>query len=191
VATAVANTPVVRTVPMPQREQEIFITLRDRESDKLVTVIELLSPANKRAGSDGRREYLAKREAVLLSPAHLVELDLLRGGERLPTNEPLPRADYYAFVCRRLGRPRVAVYAWTLRHPLPTIPIPLAGDDPDVSLDLQAVFTTAFDRAGYDYALRRGMPIQPPLPEVDAAWADVLLKGSATSPERASPPATE
>lgn len=52
-----------------------------------------------------------------------------------------------AFVCRKEGLPQVEVYAWTLRRPLPAIPIPLADGDPDVPLDLQAAFTTAYDRA--------------------------------------------
>ena len=67
-------------------EREIFLTLRDRASNEVVTVIEVLSPSNKRPGSDGRKEYLEKRNQVLMSTAHLIELDLLRGGERLPAS---------------------------------------------------------------------------------------------------------
>jgi hypothetical protein len=91
---------------MPERVREAFLTIRERETMEVVTVIEVLSPGNKQAGSDGRREYLRKRRDVLLSATHLVELDLLRGGERLPTIEPLPPGDYYAFVCRRQHRSR-------------------------------------------------------------------------------------
>ncbi|MCW5851998.1 MAG: DUF4058 family protein, partial [Anaerolineae bacterium] len=141
----------------------------------------LRSPVNKRAGSDGRREYLAKRETVLRSAAHLVELDLLRGGDRLPTIEPLPPADYYAFVCRRQERPRVWVYPWTLRHKLPIIPIPLADGDPDAPLDLQSVFTTVYDRAGYDYGLDYRQSPEPPLAEADLPWAQALLQPPSAS----------
>ena len=66
---------------------------------------------------------------------------MLRGGERLPTIDPLQDGDFYAFVCRPRLRPELDVYAWTLRDPLPTLPIPLAQGDPDVPLDLQAAFT--------------------------------------------------
>jgi hypothetical protein len=121
--------------------REAFLTIRERESMKVVTVIEFLSPANKRRGSDGRREYLQKREQVLSSDTHLVELDLLRGGQRLPTVDPLPETDFSVFVCRAQRRYQAEVYAWGLRQPLPRIPIPLAGNDPDVEVDLQAVFT--------------------------------------------------
>ncbi len=167
--------PVVLSVPIPEEMREAFLTIRLRESMEVITVIEALSPANKRPGSDGRREYLSKRETVLRSGAHLVELDLLRGGDRLPTNEPLPAGDYYAFVCRASARPHVEVYAWSLRQRLPVIPIPLAGGDPDALLDLQAIFSGVYDRAGYDYSLQYQRPVTPPLSENDAAWAHSLL----------------
>jgi hypothetical protein len=175
-ATAVAAEPVVvMTLPIPERERERFLAIRERESLEVVTVIEVLSPGNKRPGSDGRREYLRKREAVLLGPAHLVELDLLRGGKRLPTVEPLPPADHYAFVSREPRRPRADVYRWSLRQRLPVIRVPLAGNDPEVSLDLQAAFDLVYDRAGYDYSLDYRHPVEPSLSEEDAAWAQQLV----------------
>jgi hypothetical protein len=130
----------------------------------------VLSPLNKRRGSAGRWKYLRKRAAVLESAAHLVELDLLRRGARLPTREPLPPGDYYAFVSREQLRPMVAVYAWPLPHSLPPIPVPLAGNDSEATLDLQAVFSTVYDRAGYDYSLNYRRPVEPPLSETDAVW---------------------
>jgi hypothetical protein len=174
-ATSAVVTPVIRHLPVPERVREAFLTVRERGTMEVVTVIEVLSPGNKRAGSDGRREYLRKREEVLLSATHLVELDLLRGGERLPTLEPLPPGDYYAFVCRGQRRFQAEVYAWSLRRPLPPVPIPLAGPDPDVVLDLQAIFATVYDRAGYDYSLDYRHALVPPLSEADQAWAQQLL----------------
>lgn len=167
--------PVVHTVPVPKRFRQAFLTIRIREFQEVVTVIEVLSPWNKTSG-DGRTEYLVKRTNVFLTLAHLVELDLFRGGLRLPTREPLTPADYYAFVCRKQRLPKVDVYAWKLQQALPPIPIPLAGDDPDVVLDLQAAFTTTYDRAGYDYALNYRRPVEPPLPPAVAEWAATLLK---------------
>lgn len=178
---ATAMAPVAVHLPMPEEEREAFLTIRDRETMEVVTVIELLSPANKRPGSDGRREYLAKREEILASETHLVELDLLRGGKRLPTVEPLPPADYYAFVCRNRPRYVAQVYPWTMRAALPRIPIPLAGGDPDVLVDLQEVFTATYDRAGYDYSLDYGQPVVPPLSEADAVWAgEIVARHKAT-----------
>src|SRR5436309_6372353 len=54
-------TPVLRTLPVPERRREAFLTVRERESMAVITVIEVLSPTNKRPGTDGRREYLRKR----------------------------------------------------------------------------------------------------------------------------------
>lgn len=177
-ATATMLSPVLCTLPLREKKRETYLTVREVETRKVVTVIECLSPDNKRPGAKGRREYLRKRDLVLRSPAHLVELDLLRGGERLPMHDPLPPADYYVLVSRG-RRPRSEVYAWPLRHRLPVIPIPLAGSDPDVLLDLQAVFTTVYDRAGYDYTLRYTQPLTPDLHESDRTWVEQLIQKSA------------
>src|SRR2546423_432996 len=103
--TAVLTAPLVVTLPIPEEVKEHYLTIRKREMLDVVTIIEMLSPANKRTGSDGRSEYLRKREQVLKSPTHLVEIDLLRGGERLPVREKLPSFDYLMVVSRRRIRP--------------------------------------------------------------------------------------
>jgi hypothetical protein len=176
-ATAIA--PVECDVIMPEERRETYLVIRERGTMQVVTVLESLSPANKRHGGDGRREYLAKREQVLSSRSHLVELDLLRGGERLPMSDPLPPGDYYAIVSRAYRRPRAEVYAWTIRHSLPPIPIPLKRGDPDVSLDLQKVFTTLYDRARYDLTLDYSANLAPALGKSDAGWAKRLRTRSA------------
>jgi hypothetical protein len=172
---ALAVEPVILSLPMPAEQKQRFLALRERETLRLVTVIEILSPTNKRGGSDGRRQYLEKRKELLRSSVHLVELDLLRGGRRLPVRGSLPAGDYFAFVARAGYRPRAEVYAWTMRQPLPTVPVPLAGVDPDAALHLQAIFTSAYDRAGYDYSLDYRRPVEPPLGEADAAWTQEIL----------------
>lgn len=182
VATIVAVAPVVLTLPMPEHRREAFLSIRNHETEERVAIVEVLSPGNKRPGSDGRGEYLSKREAILQSATHLVELDLLRQGERLPTIEPLPPADYYAFTCRGQRRPKAEVYPWTLRHPLPPIPVPLSGDDPDVVLDLQSIFSTVYDRAGYDYSLYYRRPVESPLSHADTAWAQQVLAAASYPP---------
>jgi hypothetical protein len=77
---------------------------------------------------------------------HLVELDLLLGGRRLPLRDPLPPGDFFVLVARADRRPDCDVYAWTVRQPLPTIPLPLLPEDGEVSMDLAAVFATAYER---------------------------------------------
>ena len=167
---AVAAEPKVVTLPMTEPIEIPYLVIRRRDNEETVTVIELLSPTNK-SSRDGRAEYLAKRNLLLRGRAHLVELDLLRGGERLPTVEPHPAGDYFAFVSRVERRPQAEVYSWTLDRPLPPIPIPLTDGDPDVTLDLQTVFTTTYDRAGYDYALHYERPVEPPFEPNQSQWA--------------------
>jgi len=171
--TAVA--PVECLVPMPQERRETYLVIRDRETMEIVTIIETLSPANKRTASNGRRQYLEKREEILQSQAHLVELDLLRGGARLPMQTGLPPADYYAIVSRRYRRPRAEVFPWTLRQPLPTIPIPLMRGEPDVPIDLQSVFATVYERARYQLSVNYRVPLESPLAPTEAAWSTSLL----------------
>ena len=166
-------TPVKVELAIPEPRKETFLTIRDVETMEEVTVIELLSPSNKRPG-DGRQSYFSKRNDVLGSETHLVELDLLRGGQRLPFVEP-PPGDYYALVSRSRPRPQADAYAWTVRHALPTIPIPLRSEDPDVLLALQPCFTSRYDRAGYDRTLNYSRPPDPPFNAADAEWATRLL----------------
>lgn len=173
--TAAFVPPFIIPMAMPEEIREPYVEIHLRGSGEVVALIEILSPGNKRPGSDGRREYLAKRESVLPTRVHLIELDLLRGGERLPMGRPLPTADYFAFVRRGTARMAAGVWPISLREPLPTIPVPLADDDPDLPLDLQAVFTTVYDQTGYDYSLDYERDTVPPLSEEDAAWARELF----------------
>lgn len=160
--------PVTHRIAIPRHRQP-YLVIRTRRSETVLTVIELLSPWNKTPEA-GVAEYLTKRANVLDSSANLVEFDLLRGGRRLPTVEPLQAGDYYAFVSRPRRRPEVDVYAWTLRDPLPTLPIPLDESVPDVLLDLQTAFTMTYDRAGYDYSLDYADSVRPELSMEDAQW---------------------
>ena len=176
---AVAAEPKVVTLPMSEPIELPYVVIRRRDNDETVAVIEVLSPTNK-SSRDGRPEYLAKRNSLLRSRAHLVELDLLRGGERLPTVEPHPAGDYFAFVSRKERGPQAEVYSWTLERSLPSIPIPLADGDPDVTLDLQAVVTMTYDRAGYDYALKYDRAVEPPLDEQRLGWVRQRLSPAAT-----------
>jgi len=154
-------------------ERESSIEIRDRDSLRLVTVIELLSPAKKRPGGD-REQYLAKRRQILNSEVHFIEIDLLRGWSRMPIDE-LPDCDYCVMVSRSEDRPAVGLWPLRLRDELPTIPVPLSQPDDDVQLDLGRAFRTAYESAGYARFIYQGAP-DPPLSADDAAWADDLLR---------------
>lgn len=151
-------------------ESQSFIEIRDRRNRELVTVIELLSPY-KRHGPD-RELYLAKRHQLLASPVHLVEIDLLRGGPRLPIEE-LAECDYYVLVSRAEERPRAGIWPVRLRERLPAVPVPLRAPDGDVHFDLQEVIHRIHDAAGYQDYIYTGTP-QPPLSPADVVWAETL-----------------
>jgi len=178
-AAAVANStrvePTECLLPLGIEQRESYLVIRHRESQRVVAVIELLSPGNKRAGADGRRIYLEKRTELLATDSHLVEIDLLRGGQRLPMRSPLPAGDYYAIVSRAPRRPRAEVYAWRLEEPLPSLPIPLLPADADATVDLQSALATTYERAQYQLSLDYQREIDPPLEETQRAWLlDVL-----------------
>ena len=162
--------------------QERFLAVRRLPGRELVAVIEILSPANRTPGSRGREEYLAKRRQTFRSSVHLVEIDLLRAGARIPSVDPLPSCDYLAHVSRTSLRPRGEVYAWGVREPPPTIPVPLGEGDPDAVLDLARAIRQVFDRVGYELIVDYdGPPPEPPLRAEDAAWADELLRSRSGS----------
>jgi hypothetical protein len=159
--------------PRTQRHLKII----HQPTERVVTVLELLSPANKAPGEDGLEAYLAKRTEILGCRCNLVELDLLRGGERLPMAGPLPPGDYYAFIGRVGRKPRCQVIGWPLRSPMPTIQLPLLREDPELPLNLQALFQAAYEPALYDRRLRYDQPLDPPLRPTDEAWVREALAG--------------
>lgn len=174
-STATAVAPVACELPMPEQRRETYLVIRLAETREIVTVLETLSPSNKRPGGDGRAEYLKKREEVLESQAHLIEIDLLRGGAQMPIVGPVPAGEFSVVISRAGRRPRADVYPWSLRDALPPIPVPLLKGDPDANLNLQEVFNTVYDRARYDLSLNYDAPLTPPFEESDASWAAELL----------------
>jgi hypothetical protein len=180
----VAPAPIEVRVPLDIPTRLVSVYIRQRETARLVAVIELLSPINKRRGR-GREEYLEKRHTFLTSPVHLIEIDLLRSYPRMPFDDPLPPAHYLVMVCKAGERPRSNVWPINVRQPLPTISIPLLAPDPPVPLDLGPALRTAYERARYDLRVDYRKPSAPPLSPADAAWAAALIGtpgGSAALP---------
>jgi hypothetical protein len=101
----------------------LSVEIRDIAQRRLVTLIEILSPTNKRG--DGAREYNERRWEILRTQTHLLEIDLLCEGERLVLHGQLPVAAYYVFLSRTNRRPRTEVWPVALRDPLPVVPVPL------------------------------------------------------------------
>jgi hypothetical protein len=155
---------------------QLSVEIRDVAQRRLVTVIEILSPANKYG--EGRSEYTLRRMEILRTMTHLLELDLLRQGSRLTFEDALPPAQYYVYLSRAQSRPLTQVWAVGLSGRLPTVPVPLLSPDPDVSLDVQAAVKACFDLVGYERLLDYSAPPPPPeLDDEDGAWLEATLRG--------------
>jgi hypothetical protein len=161
---------------MPEYVPQFAVEIRDVANRRLVTAIEVLSPTNKRG--EGREEYLAKRRRILLSTAHLLEIDLLRKGQRVPMREALPDAAYFVFLSRAEARPATECWPIKLGDPLPAIPVPLLDGDPDVPLDLQEALTKVYDLLGYDLALDYTKAPEVALSGGETKWAEDLLRAA-------------
>ena len=172
-AVAVLSPPEYTLIrPAVDVERESYIAVRDRHKRELVCVIELLGPANKRPGPN-REAYVAKRDALLRSQAHLVEIDLLRGWQRMPA-ESIPACDYCVTVSRVDERPRAGIWPIQLADSLPKIPVPLRDPHPDAVLDLQQLLHSVYDAAGFADYLYESQP-EPPLSTEQASWATLFL----------------
>jgi hypothetical protein len=172
-ATAVLSAPLrietVISIPVPH----VWIKILDRKRRRLVTAIEFLSPVNKRG--QGRVKYLRKRRRLLLSQAHLMEIDLLRKGKRVPMAEPLPSDPYFVFLRRVAQRPALDVWPIAIDQPLPKLPVPLLPADDEQDLDLQKVFDRVYDCGSMEYLIDYQEDPDVPLNAEQATWADSLL----------------
>ena len=143
---------------------EHYLAIRDARNREVVTVIETLSPENKRPSAEEPTRHELRRLEILRTEASLVEIDLLRWGVRPPTIDPLPATDYAVFVSRSWRRPRIEVVPIPLLQRLPVIEVPLREADGPVPLDLQAAVDAAYERGFYHRQIRYDEPIRPPLP---------------------------
>lgn len=160
---------------------ESYIEIRDLNTNqRVVTVIEVVSPSNKRPGP-GQDAYRQKQHEVLGSTANLVEIDLLRGGQHVLSLPPGGRRmlrphDY--LVCVNPAPPnrgKYRLYPRSLRDRLPRIGVPLAGSDPDVPLDVQAAVAQVYDAGRYREVLDYRAGCIPPLEDDCRTWAESLV----------------
>jgi len=171
----IAPAPVISQVPHDVPVKIYPIEIRTVDDHTLVTVIEILSPVNKRSGP-ARKKYLDKRARLLHADVHFLEIDLLRGGERSPLEKPVPTAPYYVSLCRADRRPYAEVWPIRLSEPLPIVPVPLLRPDPDVALPLGDLVHAVYDRGAYGASIDYRQPPPPPVCEGEAAWIDRRLR---------------
>lgn len=166
---------VTVTLPMPEMVKEGYLEIREVGTEAVVTAIEILSPSNKRSG-EGRDTYEKKRQRVLGSATHLVEIDLLRAGKPMPTLNNNIESNYRILVSRADRRPYADLYAFDMPSPIPSFSLPLQPGDAEPVLDLQFLLNEVYDLSGYDLAIAYSQEPVPPLSEADAAWADAWLR---------------
>ena len=164
------------TFPKAKKRKQRFVKIVGPDRVRVVTVIEVLSPSNKERSQD-REKYLDKRDEYLGTGTNLVEIDLLRDGARMPFGKPSPRiTDYYLFICRGSNYPQAEVWPFSIREPIPTLPIPLKPEDGETPLDLQNCVTEIYNTNRYAMRIDYSRPQTPPFAESDEDWAAKLLK---------------
>ena len=160
---------------------ETFIEIIDVGSGKrVITVIEVVSLANKLSG-DSREKYRRKQEELRAGGVSLVEIDLLRTGQRtlgVPIRRiPMSHRTAYQVCVRRGWQPaEVEIYPVPLRQPLPIVKVPLRKTDADVPLDLQVLIEQCYRNGGYDADIDYRCAPVPPLAAEDEQWAGDLLR---------------
>jgi hypothetical protein len=160
-----------------ERFRENFVEIYLQNEDRtLVTSIELLSPANKRLGTEGYNEYLRKRQAMLLGQANFVELDLLRGGEPLPMRTEWPDAPYRLLVCWAKDAPHCRAWPAHFNERLPTILVPLLEPDAEISLDLQPLVDEIYALGRYHNLIDYQRSLKPQLSKSETAWVRERLR---------------
>jgi hypothetical protein len=162
----------------PEQLEQRYIEILAVDDQSVIAVIDLLSPTNKNGG--GAIAFDRKRRRVMASPAHWIEIDLLRTGLRFPP--ATGRGDYCAVLKRgdhaEAGEEtEFLIWDADVRDRLPTIAVPLTPDAPVAPLDLQAALDTVYGRF-YEGRVNYGRPAVPPLAPADAAWAAELIRAA-------------
>jgi hypothetical protein len=171
--TALLTQPVKVNLPGLEEMRETFLEVKEAATQKVVTVIEVLSPSNKRG--QGREKYLAKRQKILASQTHLVEIDLLREGEAMPLGS-ISQSPYRILCSRADDRPIADLYPFNLQDAIPMFPLPLQPDDVEPIVDLKQLLDEVYERSGYSYFIDYRAVLKPALSEVDRAWVESYLQ---------------
>jgi len=172
--TGVLSQPMRVTLPLTEEITERYLEIREVKTGRVVTVVEVLSPKNKRVG-EGRDKYLAKRQKVLNSATHLVEIDLLRTGNFMPMTEAI-RSDYRILVSRANLRPEAELYPFNVRESMPQFLLPLQPSDQEPVVNLSEVLRQVYQEAALDLAIDYLVQPVPPLSDSDFEWVQSLME---------------
>ncbi len=160
-------------IKMPWDVKERYLEIREVATKELITVLEILSPANKRAG-EGRSLYESKRIQVLTSQTNLVEIDLLRSGQSM-TVQGAQDSQYRILVSRASDRPDADLFAFNLQEAIPDFPVPLRGEKPEPIVGLQTILNDTYQRGRLDLLIDYSNDPVPKLDASDRLWMQQLL----------------
>jgi len=165
-------TPPLVIEPLETEEiRERYLEIRDTRTRAVVTIVEIVSPANKARGTEGRTQFLNKRRRILSSQTHWIEIDLLRAGER--PAEVRGYRDDAALLRRAEADAQFLVWVGPLPQRLPVMAVPTREPVPDVPLDVQAMVDSVYTRGYYADTIDYAAPAPaPPLSVDDARWAE-------------------
>ncbi|MEQ9486748.1 DUF4058 family protein [Coleofasciculus sp. F4-SAH-05] len=161
-------------VPVPETIKQGYLEVREVATGEVVTVIEILSPINKRSG-EGRDKYETKRHKIFGSSTHLVEIDLLRKGKPMPVYHSNGQTHYRILVSRGDCRPQADLYAFNLPDTIPSFPLPLKSGDAEPVVDLQVLLNNVYEQASYDLAIDYTQEPVPPLLADERVWVNTVL----------------
>lgn len=167
--------PIKVKLPIPETVRESYLEITDVNTKEVITVIEVLSPYNKRSG-EGRIIYNEKRLEVLGNASNLVEIDLLRDGRPMDILDNYIQSDYSILVSSFKQRPKADLYAFNLKDTIPKFPLPLYEGDKEIIVDLQELINGIYERASYDLVIDYSQEPVPKLSEENKVWVDELLK---------------
>ncbi|MEG4500187.1 DUF4058 family protein [Microcoleus sp. F10-C6] len=165
VTTGVLTKPIRVTLPLTEEITERYLEIREVKTGKVVTVVEVLSPKNKRVG-EGRDKYLTKRQKILDSATHLVEIDLLRTGNFMPMVQGI-LTDYRILVSRANLRPEAELYPFNVTESIPQFLFPLQPPDEEPVVNLAEILEQVYQEAALDLAIDYSVQPVPPLSESD------------------------
>ncbi|MBU7585662.1 MAG: DUF4058 family protein [Nostoc sp. TH1S01] len=166
--------PIEVTIPLPEVLTEGYLEIRAVQTNEVVTAIEVLSPKNKQSVI-GRLQYETKRQTILGSSTHLVEIDLLRQGKPMPILGKTIESDYRILVSRSEVRPKAELYGFNLKDSIPQFALPLHPEDQEPFLNLQKIINDIYDQGSYDLRIDYTRDPIPALSAIDTAWLNDLL----------------
>jgi hypothetical protein len=159
----------------PIEVKERYLEIRKVGSQEVIAAIEVLSPKNKIGA--GRKIYLKKRQTILASATHFVEIDFLRVAQPMPLEGMISQSDYRILVSVAGDRPEADLYGFNLPEAIPVFLLPLSNEDSSIPVDLGILLQTVYEEGCFDLQIdyHRSVP-EPSLSSQNTEWVKKVLQ---------------